>query len=332
MRNRDHTEPISSATSQTDEIGKFELYLRYELNRSKLTADAYMADLRQFISFISPSDRQTAGTPLPDRNNSSDLHMTDVSTATIRKWLGSLASGGNSPRTIRRKTQSLRTFFRYLQKNGLINVNPAADIVLAKTDKPLPQFVRESEIEKIVARPEKEETFTEHRDRLIVNLLYTTGMRRAEILGLRDSDIDLTSMQLRVTGKRDKQRIIPFGKETAAEIESYISKRDADSEEKEPGGHLFTHRGRPMSAKKLGGIVASKLADASVAKKSPHTLRHTFATTMLNHGAELNSVKEILGHASVATTQIYTHLSFQQIKENYTKAHPREKKRNPESK
>ena len=299
----------------------FEEHLLYELNRSRLTVEAYLCDISQFATFLSGSLQNV---------EDSGQAVASATTADIRLWLGSLANDGGLPRTIRRKTQSLRTFYRFLLKRGITKSNPATDIILAKTDKPLPQFVREDEMERIVSRPDAPEDFYSLRDRIMTSLLYTTGMRRAEIISLRDADADIISMQLKVTGKRNKQRIIPFGKDTADEISAYLTLRRSEPKEScgtgREAGLLFTHKGKRITEKRLTSIVREKLMNASVAKKSPHVLRHTFATTLLNHGAGINSVKELLGHASVATTQIDTHLSFAELKKNYSAAHPREKK------
>lgn len=312
----------------------FSTYLRYELNRSPLTVDAYLADLRQFAEFLS-----SRSLPTPSGNNLSrpeasvfsteaDL-LPNASTPDIRAWLSLLSAGGDKPRTLRRKAQSLRAFYRYLMKRRIIKTNPATDITLAKTDKPLPQFVREKEIERILEPSLSPESFTDIRDRLIITLLYTTGMRRAEIIGLRDSDVDLSAMQLKVTGKRSKQRIIPFSDTIAAEIRKYLNMRDNEETEKtgaaRDSGIFFTNHGHPVSRSRIAEIVRRMLQGTSVARKSPHVLRHTFATVMLNHGAEINSVKELLGHASIATTQIYTHLSFAELRKSYFNAHPRER-------
>ena len=192
----------------------FEEHLLYELNRSRLTVEAYLCDISQFATFLSGSLQNV---------EDSGQAVASATTADIRLWLGSLANDGGLPRTIRRKTQSLRTFYRFLLKRGITKSNPATDIILAKTDKPLPQFVREEEMERIVSRPDAPEDFYSLRDRIMTSLLYTTGMRRAEIISLRDADADIISMQLKVTGKRNKQRIIPFGKDTADEISAYLT-------------------------------------------------------------------------------------------------------------
>ncbi|MEE1022316.1 MAG: tyrosine-type recombinase/integrase [Muribaculaceae bacterium] len=304
-------------------LTEFSDYLRYELNRGTLTVEAYLRDIRQFATFM--ERRHEAG---------GEELLAKASTADIRAWIGVLAEQGEKPRSVRRKVQSLRALFRYLLKRKEIVANPAADIVMAKPDKPLPKFVRESEMEEVLSR-EVDEGFYPFRDRLILELLYTTGMRRAEIIGLRDADVDLSAMQLKVTGKRMKQRLIPFPRQMAATLREYLGRREAEEKEAEgPGrgaGLLFTHKGKAMSTTRLTEIVREGLEGTSAARKSPHVLRHTFATTLLNNGAELNSVKELLGHSSVATTQIYTHLSFNELRANYMHAHPRERGREGDS-
>ncbi len=295
-------------------------YLRFELNRSQLTVDAYLRDLRQFARYAGiVGDEELAE------------KLSKITTADIRRWLGCLAAQGNSSVTIRRKTQSLRTFYRYLLRIHLIKVNPAADIVLAKAGKPLPAFVREQDMERILDAPADKvsEPLRQMRDRLMVSLLYTTGMRRAELLGLKRTDVDLGNSQLKVTGKRGKQRVIPLAEQTVGELREYLQRRDTEEPplparpDEQP---FFTHKGKPLTKNRLTEAVRQALAGLPVDKKSPHVLRHTFATAMLNHGADLTSVKELLGHSSIATTQIYTHLSFNELKENYFRAHPREKK------
>lgn len=330
-------------------LSQYHDYLRYELNRSPLTVDAYMRDLRQFASSLgidldADSAESRAVAHQPPAESSRDAvaplqsggnideqlrPLVEASTSTIRRWISSLAAGGVSATSVRRKTQSLRNFYRYLLRRRMIELNPAADVILAKADKPLPAFVREEDIEKVVSNDGGDESLVQLRDRLMVTLLYTTGIRRAEILSLMRTDVDFNDLRIKVTGKRNKQRIIPLHPSIADQLKLYSTRRDAE----EPvdaaqlkSATFFTHKGKPITKNRLTEIVHTALAGLPVDKKSPHVLRHTFATTMLNHGADLTSVKELLGHASIATTQIYTHLSFAELKENYFRAHPREKK------
>lgn len=293
-------------------IATFVGYLRHELNRSRLTVTAYEADLRQFIAFLGAS---------------SSFDAASVTVADIRAWLAEMTRCGDTPRTLRRKTQSLRAFYRFLMRRKIVKTNPAADIVLAKADRPLPQFVREEEMENLLSADTEYETDADSaRDHLVMLMLYSTGMRRAELLGMKDSDVDFYRGEIRVTGKRNKQRVIPIARELADEISRYIALRDKETDEKcriSRGEYLFHGpRGR-LGEKLIAAIVARMLAGTSVVRKSPHVLRHTFATALLNNGAGINSVKELLGHASVATTQIYTHVSFAQMRSDYLKAHPR---------
>lgn len=325
-----------------DILQSYKSYLRYELNRSKLTVDAYMSDMQQFIDFLLRNEGER-GAAAGDEERSGEIErlLIGADMRSMRRWLAELATGtgtsdsmqkgkreGDSTSTLRRKAQSLRSFYRYLLRRGDIRQNPAADLVLAKGEKTLPEFVREDEIEKVLTAPEGEEDYISFRNRMIVSLLYTTGMRRAELIALEDADVDLAGMQLKVTGKRNKQRMIPFGERTRRELEEYLRRRDM--EERESGAarvcsKFFTHNGRGITTNRLTAIVKELLQGTSVSKKSPHVLRHTFATTLLNNGAEINSVKSLLGHSSIATTQIYTHLSFSELRKNYQGAHPRER-------
>ena len=297
---------------------KFISYLSNELNRSPHTVEAYIRDISQFKSWI------TSGNP-------ASFDPVSVTMSDIRAWIGSLARE-DSPATLRRKTQSLRSFYRWLLKQGVVAANPASDVTLAKKGKHLPEFVREAEMEKLLAPTksgegsEKEESWKDIRDRLIISILYSTGIRQAELLGLRDCDISFSSREAKVTGKRNKQRIIPLPQQLLDEIAAWQRLRDHVMPGlPSPAPLLPAANGGagPMSKMQLYRIVKERLGETSAAAKSPHVLRHTFATSMLNHGANLDTVKEMLGHASLTTTEIYTHLTFEQLRRNYRQAHPR---------
>ncbi|MDE5876135.1 MAG: tyrosine-type recombinase/integrase [Muribaculaceae bacterium] len=234
-----------------------------------------------------------------------------------------MAAGGDTPRTIRRKTQSLRAFFLFLRKRGVIPTNPAADLKLAKIGKPLPNFVREEELEKALAIPPAEEDIYQMRDYLVVDLLYSTGMRRAEILALTDDDVDRSSCQLRITGKRRKQRMMPLPVPLLNHITAWQALRDKTWPDLPVPRPLIAGPRGQVTYSAIAGAVRRLLGDTSCPKRTPHVLRHSFATAMLNDGADLNTVREMLGHTSLATTQIYTHLSFAQLRDNYLGAHPR---------
>lgn len=296
-----------------DTIEKFSSYLINELNRSVLTAEAYKRDLLQFASWL------TAG-------KTESFSPSDVTVTDVRGWLSAVSSAGDSAVTLRRKTQSLRSFFRYLMKMGITDSNPADDITLAKKPRRLPAFVKEGEMEEILGREPSD--FKGIRDHLVLDILYTCGIRQAELLALKDSDINLHSCEAVVTGKGNKQRLIPLPRALVEEIAEWQRIRNTrHGITADANTHLFESRNGNLSKATLYNIVKRNLSGAAAERKSPHILRHTFATAMLNDGASLDTVKEMLGHSSMASTQIYTHVSFAQLKRNYDTSHPRANKK-----
>lgn len=304
-------------------IERFKSYLRHELNRAQLTIEAYERDLLQFSDWITGYNRNQFK---PD----------DVTLSDIRTWLATLAREGVTARSLRRKAQSLRAFFRYLQKSGEITLNPTSDLILPKLPKHLPDYVREEEMESILEK-EKEEindnveddvTSKEDsiRTHLVMELLYSLGLRRAELIGISDEDISFSASEIKINGKRSKQRIVPVPALLLNDIKEWQLLRNSLWNISEKPVPLLMVKGKRMSASQVYYIVKKALSDSSARRKSPHALRHSFATAMLNEGADLNSVKEFLGHASLATTQIYTHISFAEMKKQYENAHPRAKK------
>lgn len=291
-----------------EEKRKFLEYLRYELNRSPHTVEAYDRDLTLFISYI------TGGKP-------EEFDAVTITTNDIRSWISQLSAEGQSSRTIRRKTQSLRSFYRFLRKMYEMDVNPTSKIILAKLPKNLPEFVTGDGIKEILENYEAKSDYITERNRMILEILFCTGMRREELRILRDRDIDFHKREIKVTGKRNKQRIIPIDDGLAEKIREWQKMRDSEFPDSEI---LFPGReGELMSARNLVYITKSTLAGSNSRKRSPHVLRHSFATSLISDGAELNSVKELLGHASISTTQIYTHVSIKEIRESYRKSHPR---------
>ena len=292
----------------SDIIDKYLQYIKLELNLSEHTQVAYGNDLRQWEQFLTGGGEQ--------------LDVASVTASDIRAWLLQLSGSGDSARTIRRKVQAVRSFYKWLMRNGTVVVNPAASVELARVPKRLPQLVREDSVDSLLDSKIDDADFEQVRNRLIVMMLYETGMRRGELIGLLDKNVDTAKGELKVHGKRDKDRIIPFGTELADWIEKYRSLRDDQALE---GEHFFVREsGEPLYPMLVYRIVREALTEAGVtSKRSPHVLRHTFATAMLNDGATLNSVKELLGHESLATTQIYTHVTFSELKNNYKLAHPR---------
>ncbi len=303
-------------------VSDFLTYLRYELNRSQLTTEAYERDLNQFTDWI------TGGSP--------DTFQPDsVTLSDVRTWLAILAREKQTATTIRRKAQSLRAFFRFLLKRGVITANPTADLTLPKIPKSLPDVVRSEEIEGILRLDEKAidlnpDDERELRDDLIIDVLYSLGIRRAELIGISDPDISPSAGEIKIFGKRSKQRVVPVPQALMQKIERWQKMRDSLWPDLETPTPLFAVKGKRISPRQVYDAVHRQLEPTGARKKSPHALRHSFATSMLNEGADLNSVKEFLGHSSLSTTQIYTHVSFAEMKKAYESSHPRARREETE--
>lgn len=285
-------------------------YIRYEKNFSAHTVLAYRRDLEGFTDFL----KESYGLNDPS----------GVSTDMIRAWLMALMDQGMTPRTINRKLSCLKSYWRYLIRRELVGINPASRVPSPKTDKPLPVFLKEEEVTRArMLDGRKDQPFETVRDRLIIELFFQTGMRRSELIGLRDRDIDTVSGLIKVTGKRNKQRLIPFGDGLKRMLTEYQTLRDLVAPTND-GSLLVRPNGAPLYPQLVYRIIHTKLTHvATLTKSSPHVLRHTFATTLLNEGAELNAVKELLGHSSLAATEVYTHTTFEELKKVYKQAHPR---------
>jgi integrase/recombinase XerC len=226
--------------------------------------------------------------------------------------------------SVHRKISCLRVFYRYLRKEGLIKSDPLEKVVLPKRKKSLPVFIEEEALSNLLDNHSFGDSFAGIRNRTIIELLYLTGMRRSELIGLRDNDLDLSEASVKVTGKRNKQRIIPLVKPFIKRLEEYIKVRDENVATLNNGWFFITDKGNKLYDKYVYNTVNSYLAMVTtIEKKSPHILRHSFATHMLNRGADLNSIKEFLGHANLSATQIYTHNTFEKLKKVYKQAHPR---------
>lgn len=293
-------------------VSDFLKYLELELNRSRLTVEAYGRDLRELASFLGKD------ADMPEAS--------EITTAEIRGWLADRARNGISPRSLRRKTQAVRAFFRWIQKQGEISNNPASEVQLAKIGRKLPEFVREQEMEQLLDNPiPGGDPALSIRNKLIINILYSCGIRRDELAKITDADIDIHAKEIRVHGKRDKTRLIPIADELISEIQEWQKVRDSIYSLPSPAPLICSKRGK-LTGKAIYEIVHKQLLSTGATHKSPHSLRHTFATSLLNNGAEINSVKELLGHASLQSTQIYTHLTFSDLRKAYNGAHPRAKK------
>lgn len=290
-------------------IDSFLKYLRYERNYSECTVTSYRVDLLQFEEFLKGKDEKN--------------EFATADADLIRGWVVFLMDGGCKPSSVNRKLSSLRSFYRFLIRKGDITVNPTIKVVGPKKKKSLPSFLRESEMDRLLDELSFESGFEGCRDRMILEMFYATGMRLSELIGLDDADVDFSSKLIKVTGKRNKQRLIPFGKELEEDLLIYIKVRNEALPEKEKA--LFVRKnGMRMYPVQVYRLVRRSLSEVvSLKKRSPHVLRHTFATAMLNDNAQLGAVKELLGHESLATTEIYTHTTFEELKKVYEQAHPR---------
>ena len=302
-----------------DYIADFVRYLDSELNYSPLTIRSYGKVLEQWRIFLC-GDNETA-----------DFRPTEATTSDVRAWAASLSAQGLVQRTVRWKLSVVSSFYMWLCRRRGAKDNPVAGVAVARLPKTLPSFISPKETDVAIPRAIDPKCFTDNkltnfiyvRDVLILNLFYQTGVRAAELLTLRDADVDTGRCELKVLGKRNKERTIPFGKALADMIDIYRSKRDGVIQNE--AGTLFCNRnGRHLSYTSVNTIVHSVL-DGMVhaSRRSPHALRHSFATDMLNNGADLTAVQQLLGHESLATTQIYTHITYSELLSNYKLAHPR---------
>ncbi len=285
-------------------------YLKYEKRYSIHTITAYANDLDQFILF---------GKILVE-----DFCVEKVDHHLIRQWIVSLIENGILPVSVNRKIATLKTFFKFLMREGVIEKIPTDRVVMPKTGKKLPVFVQEKEMNKLLdERLLFTDDFEGRRDKAVISLFYGTGIRLSELVGIRLSDINTDAKIVKVNGKRNKERLVPFPTEISTVLKEYTSQRNQLFPD--AGNFLFlTGNGEPAYDKLIYRIVKRHLAlVTTVDKKSPHILRHSYATHLLNRGADLNAIKELLGHANLAATQIYTHTTFEQLKKVYKQAHPR---------
>jgi integrase/recombinase XerC len=292
-------------------IDKFKRYLEFEKRYSAHTLKAYKKDIEQFFSFLK------------------DIYAIEsvklVDQVIIRSWLISLKEESISTRTINRKISSLKTFFKFLIKEGEISENPMLKILSPKTSKKLPVFIEEEKMEMLFEEIDFGEGYEATRDCLMLEILYSTGIRLSELINLKIEDIDFKKCQMKVIGKRNKERIIPFTKDINNLILNYITLKNNHFENHITDNYLFVNKsGRKAYPKLIYRTVHNYLSKITTLKKlSPHVLRHTFATHLLNNGAELNAIKELLGHSNLSATQIYTHVSIDKLKKVYKHAHPR---------
>lgn len=293
-------------------VDAFVTYLRYERNYSEETISNYQCDLLQVEKF------------LLEMSNLDMLVWEKVQSSDINEWVAYLMDRDYMSSTVRIKLSSLRSFFKYLLRRKVILKDPMQCVVAPKKSKKLPVFLREQEIDQLLDEVSDDTDFEAVRDQLIIQFFYMTGVRVSEMLNLIDVDVDFLRNSIRILGKRNKERDIPFGEELSVMMKSYLKMRDGILDVNLAQRFFVRFNGEAMTYSQVLKIVRFQLSKvSSLTKRSPHILRHTFATAMMNSGADIAAVQAFLGHASLATTQIYTHTTFEELKKVYNQAHPR---------
>ncbi len=290
-------------------LNSFLQYIQYEKRFSPHTVTAYKGDLEQFAEYLHKTFEVG--------------DIKEVNHSFIRSWIVSLMEAGISSRSINRKITTLKTYYKFLMKNNVVIANPMLKVQSPKQSKKLPVFVEENKMALLFDRINFGEGYEAFRDKLLLELFYATGMRLSELVNLKEQDIDLNNCTIKILGKRNKERIVPFTHKMKSLFQQYMAEKKNAGFAK--SATLFvTAEGKKIYTKLVYRIVNKYLAQVTTLdKKSPHVLRHTFATHMLNHGADINSIKEILGHANLSATQVYTHNTIEKLKTVYKQAHPR---------
>ncbi|MDR2027820.1 MAG: tyrosine-type recombinase/integrase [Prevotellaceae bacterium] len=297
-------EDIKTLTEQ------FIRYMQTEKRASEHTLRAYKNDISDFFDCIC--------------DEGCVIDINEVTTLVVRRWISEMIKNGITPRTVNRKIAALSSFFKYLMRKKTVTKNPASGIAKPKTAKKLPSFITEEKLSAVLDSSVNFNDYASYRDYVILETFYATGMRISELAKLKHSDVDFYLKQIRVSGKRNKERIIPMTENIRQILEEYISRKQAIFPNPESNHLFFTSKGKQISIKSIYlGVKRSLRTGGVTGKSNPHVLRHTFATHILNNGADLNSVKEILGHANLTATQIYTHNTFEKLKFIHNKAHPR---------
>ncbi|MEO8823967.1 MAG: tyrosine-type recombinase/integrase [Ginsengibacter sp.] len=298
------------SNTEASPLQEFLNYITFQRRYSPNTIISYQGDLTSFFDFVLVEYKI--------------LELNEINASIVRTWLASLKENKYSSKSINRKISSLKAFFKYQLRLKRISINPVSTISSLKVKKRLPSFVAEKDINIILKHDFFPETFEGRTNFLIFEILYQTGIRRSELINLKESDIDKSAATIKVLGKGNKERIIPINNKLLGIIEEYISEKQKQSTEFNAGCLLVSKKGKPLDPKYVYNVVKQNLGKVSTAeRKSPHVLRHSFATHLTNNGAQINAVKELLGHSSLAATQIYTHNTIERLKEVYKQAHPK---------
>ena len=294
-------------------VEDFLRYMLAEREASPRTVKTYQDALSDYVAYLKKVD--------------TDMNLEDADSDIIRSWVEDMMDRGHKATYTCKKLSAVKSLYRYALRQGIMKKDPAHSVSGPKKEKVLPTFLKEAEADKLFDQLEWDmDDIRDVRARTLLLLLYSTGIRRAEVVALRDKDINLITHEMKVTGKRRKQRIVPLGGEISAELQRYTKLRDEETPATDTTEALFRNdKGKQMTGDNVYAIVHKYLSQVTTQKKrSPHVLRHSFATAMLNHEAKLGGVQKLLGHESLDTTQIYTHVTFEELKRNYNKAHPRE--------
>lgn len=291
------------------DVKSFLEYMRVERNNSKLTIKAYGEDLAEFEKYFKSLD--------------CGMSWENIDSDVIRGWMVEMMDKGNNAVSVNRRLCALRSFYKFALSHNLVTKDPARGITGPKKEKPLPQFVKEREMDRLLDEEMWSDSYSDVLERTIIITFYSTGMRLSELTGLNNENVDFSTSQIKVLGKRNKERIIPFGKEMSCVLQQYVEKRNETISSASTAFFIDKDANR-LTSDKVRYIVKKNLRKVCTLKKcTPHVLRHSFATAMLNHDAEIESLKKLLGHQSLETTEIYTHTTFEQLKKIYSSAHPR---------
>ena len=285
-------------------IDVFLNFIKTEKRLSSHTVKSYSSDLKQFSKYLSK-----------ECNINSEINQ--VTFQTIRSWIVFLLENNINPRSVNRKISVLKSYYKFLLQEGILSYNPMIKIISPKTSKRLPSFVDKDDIQNLLDKVKFENNYIGNRDRLIIEFFYVTGIRLSELINIKISDIDFNNNYIKVLGKRNKERLIPLSNNMTNKLKNYVNENDISE-------YLFNNKGKKMYSKLVYRLVKKHLnLVSSIDNKGPHVLRHTFATHMLNNGADINAIKELLGHSNLNATQVYTHNSIEKLKSVYNQAHPR---------